>query len=62
MNTPSNLFTRWISEIESYDFEVIHHPGRLLSNANTLSMNLQEGDDSLLEISVQMFCQLQNED
>ena len=62
MNAPNNLFARWISEIQSYNFDVIHRPGRLHSNADTLSRNLPKGEDSLLEISVQNFRQLQKED
>ena len=36
MTAPNNLFARWLSEIQSYDFEVRHRPGRLHSNADTL--------------------------
>ncbi len=77
MNAPNNLFARWISEIQSYDFDVVHRSGRLHSNADTLSRypemgedsrpetlsrNPDEGDDSLLEISLKEFSQMQKED
>ena len=61
-NAPNNLFAHWINEIQAYDFEIIHRPGRLRSNAGTLSRNPQEGEESLLEISLQKFSQMQKED
>ena len=45
MTAPNNLFARWISEIQSYDFEVRHRPGRLHSNADTLSRYPFMGED-----------------
>ena len=62
MNAPNNLFAHWISEVQAYDFEVIHHPGRLHSNADTLSRNPQMGEDSLFDISVQKLSTMQKED
>ena len=29
MIAPNNLFARWVSEMQSYDFDVIHRPGKL---------------------------------
>ena len=46
MTAPNNLFARWISEIQSYDFEVKHRPGRLHSNADTLSRYPLAGEDN----------------
>ena len=40
-----NLFARWISEIQSYDFEVRHRQGRLRSNADNLSRYPFEGEN-----------------
>ena len=37
MKAPNNLFARWISEIQGYDFDVIHRPGKLHGNADGLS-------------------------
>ena len=37
MTAPNNLFARWISEIQSYDFDVIHRPGKLHGNADYMS-------------------------
>eukprot|EP00795_Rhopilema_esculentum_P005376 gene5376-551_t len=62
MNAPNNLFARWISEIQSYDFNVVHRPGRLHSNADTLSRNPQKGEENLFEISSQDFSQMQRKD
>ena len=62
MNAPNNLFARWISEIQSYDFNVVHRPGRLHSNADTLSRNPQKGEENLFEISPQDFSQMQRKD
>jgi len=52
MNASNNLFARWISEMQAYDFEVIHRPGRLHSNADNLSKYPQKGEDSLFKLSV----------
>ena len=62
MNAPNNLFARWISEIQSYDFNIVHRPGRLHSNADTLSRNPQKGEENLFAISSQDFSQMQRKD
>ena len=46
MTAPNNLFARWICEIQSYDFEEKHRPGRLHSHADTLSRYPLAGEDS----------------
>ena len=46
MTAPNNLFARWISEIQGYDFSVVHRPGRLHSNADTLSRYPVAGEDT----------------
>ena len=37
MTAPNNLFAHWISEIQSYGLDVIHHPGKLHGNADYMS-------------------------
>ena len=37
MTVPNNLFACWISEIQSYYFDVIHRPGKLDGNADYMS-------------------------
>ena len=37
MERPKGLAGRWLDELQSYDFEVIHRPGRLNKNADSVS-------------------------
>ena len=37
MKAPNNMFAKWIIEIQSYYFDVIHRPGKLHGNADGLS-------------------------
>eukprot|EP00112_Aurelia_sp_Birch-Aquarium-sp1_P012429 Seg2613.2 transcript_id=Seg2613.2/GoldUCD/mRNA.D3Y31 product="Transposon Ty3-G Gag-Pol polyprotein" protein_id=Seg2613.2/GoldUCD/D3Y31 len=60
MNAPNNLFARWISEIQAYDFDVIHRPGKLHGNADALSRYPVK--DEVLEISANDFSKLQRDD
>ena len=70
MTAPSNLFARWLSEIQSYDFEVRHRPGRLHSNADTLSRYPFKGEDkpelvssdAVMTVSKEDFAAIQEND
>ena len=59
------MFARWISEIQAYDFDVIHRPGKLHSNADTLSRYPKAGEDTedrVMEVSIQDFGKMQQTD
>eukprot|EP00794_Sanderia_malayensis_P005886 gene5886-biopygen4888 len=61
MTAPNNLFARWISEIQAYDFDVFHRPGRLHSNADTLS-RYPVAEDSVMTVGEHEFLKAQIED
>ena len=58
MDAPNNLFARWISEIQGYDFDVIHRPGKLHGNADALSRCPVQDD----VLAVSNLAQLQKQD
>ena len=60
MKAPNNLFGRWITEIQSYDFDVIHRPGKLRGNADGLSRCPVR--DEVLVMSKNNLLHLQEED
>eukprot|EP00794_Sanderia_malayensis_P011340 gene11340-biopygen9039 len=60
MDAPNNLFARWISEIQGYDFDVIHRPGKLHGNADALSRCPVQ--DDLLAVATGDVIQLQKQD
>ncbi len=62
MNAPNNLFARWISEIQAFDFEVVHRPGRLHSNADTLSRYPETEESNVMEISENKYGEVQADD
>jgi len=70
MTAPNNLFACWLSEIQSYDFEVRHRPGRLHSNADTLSRYPFKGEDkpelvpsdAVMTVSKEDFAAIQEND
>eukprot|EP00794_Sanderia_malayensis_P018581 gene18581-biopygen15656 len=59
MDAPNNLFARWISEIQGYDFDVIHRPGKLHGNADALSRCPVQ--DDLLAVATSDVIQLQKQ-
>eukprot|EP00794_Sanderia_malayensis_P000882 gene882-biopygen147 len=62
MTAPNNLFARWISEIQAYDFDVIHRPGKLHSNADTLSRYPEIEEDDVMQVSEENFEEMQCND
>ena len=61
MTAPNNLFARWISKVQGYDFSVVHRPGRLHSNADTLSRYPVVGEDNVMVTSTN-FSEIQKDD
>ena len=37
LKAPTHLWARWLNEVSSYDFDVIHRPGTQHTNADGLS-------------------------
>ena len=60
MNVRNNLFARWISEIQAYDFDVVHRPGKVYGSADALSRCPVK--DEILEVSANDFSKLQRDD
>ena len=53
LKTPTGLWYRWLEEIQSYDFEVIHKPGKDNTNADALSRSGHHPEPSPEEIAEQ---------
>eukprot|EP00794_Sanderia_malayensis_P015471 gene15471-biopygen12874 len=60
IDDPNNLFARWISEIQGYDFDVIHRPGKPHGIADALFRC--PAPEDLLTVTTSNVLQLQRQD